>query len=122
MMSCFAFWAAHRGELAAARAAHRSGAGLHDWPRPRWVFRRASWRRGGRVPVGDPAVANVTQTMPSLALLGFLLPLPFIGGIGPRTALVALSIYALLPIVRTTVTGISRHRSARSSRRASRWA
>jgi osmoprotectant transport system permease protein len=49
---------------------------------------------------------NVAQTIPSLALLGFLLPLPFIGGIGPRTALVALSIYALLPIVRTTVTGI----------------
>ncbi len=51
-------------------------------------------------------LANVAQTVPSLALLGFLLPLPFIGGIGPRTALVALSIYALLPIVRTTVTGI----------------
>src|SRR5207249_1030411 len=52
------------------------------------------------------AFANVAQTVPSLALLGFLLPLPFVGGIGPRTALVALSIYALLPIVRGTVTGI----------------
>jgi osmoprotectant transport system permease protein len=52
------------------------------------------------------AVASAAQTVPSLALLGFLLPLPFIGGIGPRTALVALVIYALLPIVRTTVTGI----------------
>jgi osmoprotectant transport system permease protein len=51
--------------------------------------------------------ANVAQTIPSLALLGFLLPLPFIGGIGPRTALVALTVYALLPIVRTTVTGLS---------------
>ena len=51
-------------------------------------------------------LTNVTQTVPSLALLGFLLPLPFIGGIGPRTALVALSIYALLPIVRMTMTGI----------------
>lgn len=51
-------------------------------------------------------VANVAQTIPSLALLGFLLPLPFIGGIGPRTALVALTLYALLPIVRTTVTGL----------------
>ncbi|MQA29889.1 MAG: glycine/betaine ABC transporter substrate-binding protein [Luteitalea sp.] len=44
--------------------------------------------------------ANIAQTVPSLALLGFILPLPFIGGIGPRTALVALSIYALLPVVR----------------------
>jgi osmoprotectant transport system permease protein len=50
--------------------------------------------------------ASAAQTVPSLALLGFLLPLPFIGGVGPRTALVALSIYALLPIMRTTVTGI----------------
>lgn len=52
------------------------------------------------------AVANAAQTIPSLALLGFLLPLPFVGGVGPRTALVALVLYALLPIVRTTVTGI----------------
>ena len=52
------------------------------------------------------AVSNAAQTIPSLALLGFLLPLPFVGGIGPRTALVALILYALLPIVRTTVTGI----------------
>ena len=51
--------------------------------------------------------ANVAQTIPSLALLGFLLPLPVIGGIGPRTALVALTLYALLPIVRTTVTGLT---------------
>jgi osmoprotectant transport system permease protein len=53
------------------------------------------------------AVASAAQTIPSLALLGFLLPLPFVGGIGPRTALVALAIYALLPIVRNTVTGIT---------------
>jgi osmoprotectant transport system permease protein len=53
------------------------------------------------------AAANIAQTIPSLALLGFLLPLPFIGGIGARTALVALTLYALLPIVRATVTGLS---------------
>jgi osmoprotectant transport system permease protein len=51
-------------------------------------------------------VANVMQTIPSLALFGFLIPLPFIGGIGPRTAIVALIFYALLPIIRNTVTGI----------------
>ncbi len=46
------------------------------------------------------------QTIPSLALFGFLIPLPFIGGIGARTAIVALVVYALLPIIRNTVTGI----------------
>lgn len=51
-------------------------------------------------------VANVMQTIPSLALFGFLIPVPFIGGIGTRTALVALVLYSLLPIIRNTVTGI----------------
>ncbi|HEX5876261.1 MAG TPA: glycine betaine ABC transporter substrate-binding protein [Pyrinomonadaceae bacterium] len=51
-------------------------------------------------------LANVLQTIPSLALFGFLIPLPFIGGIGTRTALVALVLYSLLPIIRNTVTGI----------------
>lgn len=51
-------------------------------------------------------LASVMQTIPSLALFGFLIPLPFIGGIGSRTALVALVLYSLLPIIRNTVTGI----------------
>jgi osmoprotectant transport system substrate-binding protein/osmoprotectant transport system permease protein len=51
-------------------------------------------------------IANVMQTVPSLALFGFLIPLPFIGGIGARTAVVTLVLYALLPIIRNTVTGI----------------
>lgn len=51
-------------------------------------------------------VANIMQTIPSLALFGFLIPLPFIGGIGARTAIVALVLYSLLPIIRNTVTGI----------------
>ena len=51
--------------------------------------------------------ANVVQTIPSLALFGFLIPVPWIGGIGASTAIVALSLYALLPILRNTVTGIS---------------
>ncbi len=50
--------------------------------------------------------ANVIQTVPSLALFGLLIPLPFIGGIGARTAVIALSLYALLPVIRNTVTGI----------------
>ena len=51
-------------------------------------------------------IANIMQTVPSLALFGFLIPLPFLGGIGARTALVALVLYSLLPIIRNTVTGI----------------
>lgn len=50
--------------------------------------------------------ANVVQTIPSLALFGFLIPLPLIGGIGARTAIVALVVYALLAILRNTYTGI----------------
>ena len=58
--------------------------------------------------IGRPllAAASIAQTIPSLALLGFLLPLPFIGGIGPRIAIVALVLYALLPIVRSTAAGL----------------
>jgi len=51
-------------------------------------------------------VAGLLQTIPSLALFGFLIPLPFIGGIGTRTAIVALVLYALLPVLRNTYTGI----------------
>jgi osmoprotectant transport system permease protein len=52
-------------------------------------------------------VANVFQTVPSLALFGFLIPIPFIGGIGKRTAIVALVLYALLPILRNTYVGLT---------------
>lgn len=51
--------------------------------------------------------ANVIQTIPSLALFGFLIPVPFLGGIGARTAIVALALYALLPILQNTYTGIA---------------
>jgi len=62
-------------------------------------------RRGGlrRLVLGG---AGMIQTIPSLALFGFLLPIPFIGGVGTRTALVALTLYGLLPVVRNTVAGI----------------
>ena len=50
--------------------------------------------------------AGVMQTVPSLALFGFLIPIPLIGGIGKRTAILALVLYALLPILRNTLTGI----------------
>src|SRR6516164_8890931 len=51
--------------------------------------------------------ASIMQTIPSLALFGFLIPIPFIGGIGPRTVIVALVLYALLPILRNTFVGIA---------------
>jgi len=66
-----------------------------------WLTRRPGW---SRLVLG---VASVAQTIPSLALFGFLIPAPWIGGIGVRTALVALTVYALLPVLRNTVTGIA---------------
>jgi len=59
--------------------------------------------RAGRVAL---RIVDAIQTIPSLALFGFLIPVPFIGGIGMRTAIVALILYSLLPIVRNTLTGI----------------
>jgi osmoprotectant transport system permease protein len=65
------------------------------------LTRRPGW---SRLVLG---LVSVVQTIPSLALFGFLIPVPWVGGIGTRTALVALTLYALLPIVRNTVTGIT---------------
>src|SRR5688572_3314877 len=106
-MEIFRFWATHSAELLQLLQQHvmlvlvsTSAAVAIGVPAGVLAVMRPQ--------LGRPVVAltNVMQTVPSLALLGFLLPLPFIGGVGPRTALVALSIYALLPIVRMTMTGI----------------
>jgi osmoprotectant transport system permease protein len=51
--------------------------------------------------------ANVAETIPSLALLGFLLPVPWLGDRADRLAITALTLYALLPIIRNTVAGIT---------------
>ena len=101
------FWLDHRAELAGMLQQHvllvfvstavatllGVPAGIAAAHRPRF----------GRPVI---AAANIAQTIPSLALLGFLIPLPLVGGIGPRAAIVALILYALLPIVRTTVSGL----------------
>src|SRR5467141_5178640 len=50
--------------------------------------------------------ANIIQTVPSLALFGFLLPAPWIGARADRIAILALMLYALLPLIRNTYTGI----------------
>src|SRR5215831_17975861 len=62
--------------------------------------------RHARLRRGALATVNVIQTIPSLALFGFLLPVPFLGGVGKRTAIIALILYALLPILRNMVIGI----------------
>ncbi len=65
-----------------------------------WCARHA---RAGGVAL---RLTDAIQTIPSLALFGLLIPVPFIGGIGMRTAIVALILYSLLPIVRNTVIGL----------------
>lgn len=52
------------------------------------------------------ASANIVQTIPSLALFGFLLPVPWLGERADRLAILALTLYALLPMIRNTYTGI----------------
>jgi osmoprotectant transport system permease protein len=61
--------------------------------------------RGGAVGHAILAFAGIVQTIPSLALLALLVPIPFFG-ISPRTAIAALFLYGLLPIVRNTATGL----------------
>ena len=61
-------------------------------------------RAGARCLLG---FSSVVQTIPSLALFGFLIPVPLIGGIGKRTVILALVLYALLPILRNTFVGIA---------------
>ena len=65
-----------------------------------WLTRSPRWAK----PV--ITVANVLQTIPSLAMFGFLLPLPLLGEHAARIAIVALTAYALLPILRNTYAGI----------------
>jgi osmoprotectant transport system permease protein len=65
-----------------------------------WLSRAPRWAK----PV--MAVANILQTIPSLAMFGFLLPLPWLGDRAARIAILALTAYALLPILRNTYAGI----------------
>jgi osmoprotectant transport system permease protein len=106
-MSLLIFWMAHRAELAAMVERHLF---LVLWSTlvATAIGLPAGIIAAHRPRIGRPllAAASIAQTIPSLALLGFLLPLPFIGGIGPRIAIVALILYALLPIVRSTAAGL----------------
>jgi osmoprotectant transport system permease protein len=106
-MRLLSFWMSHREELAGMVERHLF---LVLWSTAiaTAIGLPAGIVAAHRPRVGRPllAAASIAQTIPSLALLGFLLPLPFIGGIGPRIAIVALILYALLPIVRSTAAGL----------------
>src|SRR4029077_3252511 len=107
MKALFAFWVAHRGELAALLGQHvmlvtASTVVAVAVGVPLGIF-------SGRPPrLASPLIglASVVQTIPSLAMFGFLLPVPFVGGVGARAALVVLILSGLLPIVRTTIAGL----------------
>src|SRR5258706_4591757 len=106
-MTLFRFLAAHRAEFLALLLQHivlvgaSTGAAIA-------IGIPVGVLAARRPRLGAPIVwlANVVQTVPSLAMFGFLLPLPLIGGLGARVAIVVLIPYALLPIIRTTVAGV----------------
>lgn len=106
-MRLLEFWLQHRGELLAASLWHlglvlaaTGAAVVVGIPLGVLAQRRP---RLGSVLLG---VANIVQTIPSLAMFGFLIPLPWIGGIGAKAALIVLFLYALLPVMRMTVNGL----------------
>jgi osmoprotectant transport system permease protein len=107
-MSPWQFFVSHRAEILDATATHMTLvliamviAILIAVPLGMVIVQRPTLRN---IALG---IASVFQTIPSLALFGFLIPIPFIGGIGTRTAIVALVLYALLPILRNTYVGLT---------------
>jgi osmoprotectant transport system permease protein len=107
-MSSWRFLVEHRSEILSATLDHMvlvliamGIAILIGVPLGMMIVRRTALRN---ISLG---LASIFQTIPSLALFGFLIPIPFIGGIGKRTAIVALVLYALLPILRNTYVGLT---------------
>jgi osmoprotectant transport system permease protein len=108
MTALLRFWLTHRVELAGLFAQHVLLVGASTIVAvaigvPLGIFAA----RRPRLSAPIVGLANIVQTVPSLAMFGFLLPVPFIGGIGTRAAIAVLILYGLLPIVRTTITGIT---------------
>jgi len=108
MTGLWSFMAEHEAEILSATLEHvelvliaMTAAILIGVPLGMLIVRRAKLRA---LALG---IAGIFQTIPSLALFGFLIPIPFIGGIGQRTAIVALTLYALLPILRNTYVGLT---------------
>jgi osmoprotectant transport system permease protein len=107
-MTPWAFFLEHRAEILEATATHltlvviaMAFAIAIGVPLGMLIVHRSALRN---LALG---LASIFQTIPSLALFGFLIPIPFIGGIGRRTAIVALVLYALLPILRNTYVGLT---------------
>ena len=107
-MSAWTFFLEHRAEILGATANHltlvliaMAFAIAIAVPLGMFIVHRPTLRNFAL------AMASIFQTIPSLALFGFLIPIPFIGGIGRRTAIVALVLYALLPILRNTYVGLT---------------
>jgi osmoprotectant transport system permease protein len=108
MTRLFVFWSSHRAEFLALLAQHVTLVAVSTLAAvaigiPLGIFAA----RRPRLSAPIVGLANVVQTIPSLAMFGFLLPVPLIGGIGARAAVVVLILYGLLPIVRTTITGLT---------------
>ena len=108
MTGLWSFVVEHKAEILSATLEHvelvliaMTAAILIGVPLGMLIVRRAKLRA---LALG---IAGIFQTIPSLALFGFLIPIPFIGGIGQRTAIVALTLYALLPILRNTYVGLT---------------
>jgi osmoprotectant transport system permease protein len=107
MIKLLQFWSAHRIELASLVGQHMllvtvSTSAAVALGVPLGIF--ASRRPRLASPL--MGLASIVQTIPSLAMFGFLLPVPLVGGVGARAALVVLILYGLLPIVRTTIAGL----------------
>src|ERR1700743_979670 len=106
-MSLPEFFVAHKREVLTLTAEHLWLVGISmllaiaiGVPLGILLSRRRAWRSlilGGR---------NIKQTIPSLALFGLLLPVPWIGARADRLAILALTMYALLPVIRNTYVGI----------------
>jgi len=106
-VNLFNFWLSHRPEMLVALAQHvvlvlaaTATAIAIGLPLGIVAARRPR--------LGAPLLAftNIVQTVPSLAMFGFLVAVPLIGGVGARSALIVLILYGLLPVMRNTVAGI----------------
>src|SRR3954462_5714086 len=106
-MTLIQFWRAHSGEFITLLGQHMLLVGASTFVAivagvPIGILAARRPRAGAPI----VWLANVVQTIPSLAMFGFLLPLPLVGGLGARVAIFVLILYALLPIVRTTTAGL----------------
>jgi osmoprotectant transport system permease protein len=102
------FWGTHRAELVGLIGEHVMLVGLATAAAiaigvPLGIFAA----RRPRLAAPLVATASIVQTVPSLAMFGFLIPIPLVGGVGARAALTVLILYGLLPIVRSTIVGIT---------------